>query len=409
MQQRGVDLAGGVETTGADEAPDDRGREGRPSQRTREAVRLVLIADVAHVAQHPHRDARLGQRPQDRGDSLREEQRPRRDLEVVAQLHVHGEVDALAHDVRGQDLEDHVRERFSLEHVSADELAQDVELVRVHVGDALDDPARNHIDGRDDERQEHAVHGQLGLVDLDHDDREGGDGDDDPRVPVPGRARVSTHEPGVDVHLVPALEGVPDILCVPAAGVRQDGCDGREGEAVDEGECRRKVWRGVVPVRLDVQRLGRFVHHFRDIVHLSHPVVDVGRHEREVGCVPSIRVEYSGDDDPEEYDEPDEDVDGGPGRGQERIRVVRNLAPVERDGTEPEARLHSEKVVHDQILGRDPADPSEVAQRREHQTRQEVPHERAGHHVEEEPLPGDPPPIRDRVRTAVQRLQQRAV
>lgn len=60
--------------------------------------------------------------------------------------------------------------RSTLEHVPADELAQSVELVHVNVGDALDDTAGGHIDSRDDECQEDAVHGELSMVDFDQGD-----------------------------------------------------------------------------------------------------------------------------------------------------------------------------------------------------------------------------------------------
>lgn len=57
----------------------------------------------------------------------------------MAELHVLGEKDALADDVRGEDFEDHIGERSSRKHVAPDELAEHVQLIRVDVGDTLHD------------------------------------------------------------------------------------------------------------------------------------------------------------------------------------------------------------------------------------------------------------------------------
>ena len=58
----------------------------------------------------------------------------------MAELHVLCKVDTLPNDILGQDFENHVRERFAIEHVAADELCKNVELIGVHVRDALNYP-----------------------------------------------------------------------------------------------------------------------------------------------------------------------------------------------------------------------------------------------------------------------------
>lgn len=229
VEEGGVDAADGVETTGADEAPDDGGGVDGSTVGTGEAVGLVGGADVLDVAEHPDGDAGLGEGAEDGGEALGHEEGARGDFEVVAEFHVHGEVDTLADDVGAEDFEDHVGEGFAFEHVAADEFGEDVELVGVDVGDALDDAAGDHVDGGDDEAEEDAVDGELGVVDFDHHDGDGGDDGDDGGVPVPGGLFVGSHETGVDVELVFAFQGGPDFFAVPDTDVGEDGGDGGEG------------------------------------------------------------------------------------------------------------------------------------------------------------------------------------
>ena len=215
MQQGGIDLAGGVEARGADEAPDHARRPHRAAVRAREAAALVRRADVADIVEHPRRDADGGEGAEDGGAALRGEEEARRDLQVEPELHVLREENPLRDDVLGQDLEDHVRERFPRKHVAADELGRDVQLVGVDVGDSLDDAAGDHVHGRDEEGEEDAVDGEVGVVDFDEDDGEDEHDEGEDAVPPPGGLLVCEHEAPVDVELLPSSKGVTKIVPVP--------------------------------------------------------------------------------------------------------------------------------------------------------------------------------------------------
>lgn len=147
---------------------------------------MVLGAYAINVAEHPEGDAGLGQGPEDGGGPLRDKEQPWRDLQVVAQFHVHSEVDALADHVRAENLKEHIGQGLSFEHVTADELAEDIELVGVDVGDSLDDAAGHHVEGWDDEGQENTVDGKLGFVDLDQYNGDSSHYHNYGSIPVPG-------------------------------------------------------------------------------------------------------------------------------------------------------------------------------------------------------------------------------
>lgn len=55
-------------------------------------------------------------------------------------------------------LKDHVSQRFTSEHVTADEFGQDVDLVRIDVRDTLNQGTWDEIDGRDNQSEGNAVY-----------------------------------------------------------------------------------------------------------------------------------------------------------------------------------------------------------------------------------------------------------
>lgn len=214
MQQARVDGADRVQARGADQTPNDRRGEDGAAVGAGEAVLLVLGADVVDVAQHPQGHARLGQGAEDGGDALGEEESARRNLEVVAELQVRGKVEALADDVGGQDLEQNVGNGLALEHVAADELGEDVELVGVDVGHALDHAAGDHVDGGDDVGQDDSPPGQARVVAHGGADAHAHDDEQDGGPPPPLDSGVRAHETGVNVQLQGAAEGVFDLVPV---------------------------------------------------------------------------------------------------------------------------------------------------------------------------------------------------
>lgn len=58
------------------------------SARAREAILLVAKADVLNVVKHPRLHTELHGTRDNRRESLRDEERPRRNLHVVAQLEI---------------------------------------------------------------------------------------------------------------------------------------------------------------------------------------------------------------------------------------------------------------------------------------------------------------------------------
>lgn len=155
--ERRINLARRVQPAGSNQAPNHATTIHGAAIGTAEAIRLVRATDIVDVSQHPQRNADLRQGADDGRQPLRKEQRAWWDFHIVAQFHVHGKVNTLADDVRGQDLEAHVGHGFALEHVPPNKLAQHVELVCIYVGDSLDDAAGYHVDCWDDECEEDTV------------------------------------------------------------------------------------------------------------------------------------------------------------------------------------------------------------------------------------------------------------
>lgn len=125
-----------------------------------EAVDGLGGADAPDVGKHPVEDADLGDGGDERGDDLDGEHDARRDLHVVAELEVGGELDALGGgDVAVGD-EDHVGDGAAGEGDAADELADEVDAA-VLVGDGHDDAVRDKEDGADCQGEEKAVPGEV--------------------------------------------------------------------------------------------------------------------------------------------------------------------------------------------------------------------------------------------------------
>lgn len=166
VQETRVNGANGVETGGPDETPDDRRRENGATVGAGEAVGLLLGANTVDIAEHPKRDTSLGQCSKDRSKTLSKEEGRGRDLEVVAELHIGCEVQTLTDDIRAEDLEEDVGNRFTLEHIPSDELREHVQLVGVHVGDALDHAAGDHVDCGNDEGENDSPPRKTSVVAL---------------------------------------------------------------------------------------------------------------------------------------------------------------------------------------------------------------------------------------------------
>lgn len=125
-----------------------------------EAVDGLGGADSLNVGKHPVEDADLGDGGDERGDDLDGEHDARRDLHVVAELEVGGELDALGGgDVAVGD-EDHVGDGAAGKGDAADELADEVDAA-VLVGDGHDDAVGDEEDGADCEGEEKAVPGEV--------------------------------------------------------------------------------------------------------------------------------------------------------------------------------------------------------------------------------------------------------
>lgn len=155
-----VDCRGAEELAGADDAPEDGAVEVHAGNGAGEAVDGLGGADAADVCKHPVEDADLGDGGDEGGDDLDEEHDARRDLHVVAELEVGGELDALGGgDVAVGD-EDHVGNGAAGEGDAADELADEVDAA-VLVGDGHDDAVGDEEDGADGEGEEEAVPGEV--------------------------------------------------------------------------------------------------------------------------------------------------------------------------------------------------------------------------------------------------------
>lgn len=143
-----VDCAGAKELAGPDDAPEDGAVEVDAGDGAGEAVDGLGGADAPDVGEHPVEDADLGDGGDERSGDLDGEHDARRDLHVVAELEVGGELDALGRgDVAIGD-EDHVGDGAAGEGDAADELADEVDAA-VLVGDGHDDAVGDEEDGAD--------------------------------------------------------------------------------------------------------------------------------------------------------------------------------------------------------------------------------------------------------------------
>ena len=234
---------------------------------------------------------------------------------------------------------------------------------------------------------------------------------EDNGVPPLRDLAISRHEPRVDIRLFrqgpAALD--PDLLAEVQEGVHDRRRDARKGQPVRHRERRGQEQRRVALVLLQVERrLGRENPGYV-VLHAGVVVADARRDGHERG-VPRVREVEDRGEHPEEPHEAGGDVRGRPPRGREGRADVRDLGPVEGDEGHAQAREVSEQLVDDEVVGRNPADPVEVAEGLEDVAREEVPEERAGERIDEETFTGDTPMSSNTsVLLGVEGVEQRAI
>jgi len=242
--ERPVGGRGAEELVRPDDAPEDGAVEVDARERAREAIQRVGRADTRHVREHPVQHGDLRERREQRRGHLHGEERARRDLHVVPELEVRGELDALRRRDVAVGHEDHVGDGAAGEERAAGELADEVDGGLL-VGDGGDDADGDEEEGADGEGEEEAVPGEMdgvaaavcelaglgvevgevmdgeeGDVLFHDEDPDGRHGDAGSQVPPHRRVLVLPHEPVVHVLLV------EDVVQVGDVGVRpmQAGC-----------------------------------------------------------------------------------------------------------------------------------------------------------------------------------------
>lgn len=146
--------------------------------------------------------------------------------------------------------------------------------------------------------------------------------------------------------------------------------------------------------------------HLGGIINLPKSIIHIRSAVRQVRREPRIGIVQSRRDDPEEEGEADKDVQGRPVRAEQRVAVVGDHGPVERQREQAHARDHAEDLVDGDVVGHDPADPGEVAQPGEDEPGEPVPDEGGARDDEEEADARDAPAVGDGVGARVQRAQQ---
>ena len=159
----------------------------------------------------------------------------------MCQLEISQEVQRLSDNICRQHFEKNVRNGTSLnqleqsrvphfliltlEHVTANEFRQNVDLVSIDVRNTLNITTRNQVDSGDNECKYYAIHWETSVVNLGHSNAHGENDQNDGRPPIPRNLFVSFHQASVNIELLSALPSVYQVIVMPPIHVGEDRCD----------------------------------------------------------------------------------------------------------------------------------------------------------------------------------------
>lgn len=238
--QTAVEGLAGEHASRADGAPDHGSRVEDLGLWAGELICLVVLADVGDVAERPVHDGDLDNRRPHRGHQLGREHDPGRDLHIMAEFEILGEVQSLRHDQVSVVLKHHHGERAAGDHVADDVLGEDVQA-ELEIGDGLHDTDRDCPDHGDGQADDKRPPGKASVPCTDHHKGKGKhDGKKHDVPPVLGIA-VLLHQAHMDIVFLVAgqLPLSPDGLPVVESNVNDDGGYSGEREAIGDGELGR--------------------------------------------------------------------------------------------------------------------------------------------------------------------------
>ena len=184
------------ESLGTDDAPQNAAIEMYSRDRTGEAVDGLGSADALNMGKHPVQDSDLRDTGDKCGRHLDFEEDFRRNLHVMAELEVGGELEPLGRADVAKGNKNHVRNRTTGENDTADELADQVRAALL-VRDRHDDPDRNEENSRDRKSKDEAVPGQMDWVVLYNEDANSKRSQEGGEIPRERCILVAFHQPVV--------------------------------------------------------------------------------------------------------------------------------------------------------------------------------------------------------------------
>jgi hypothetical protein len=241
QEERNLQSSLGEEALRTDGTPENRGVGEGGGGRASEAVGLVRRAEVRDVPEHPGLDAKDDKARNNSGNSLHSEHCARRDLHVVSELEITGEHDSLVGDEVSVGLEDDDGDGLAWDHVSSDELDDDVERDLL-VGDGLDDADGDDEEGGEDERDDVGPDRELRREAGDGADAEDEGDHEEGAVPPMWDLGVDGHEARVDVLLVleSATALAHEVATVPDCKEAVSNRTHNINQAATYGRCGRR-------------------------------------------------------------------------------------------------------------------------------------------------------------------------
>ena len=197
-QETVVDCADAEHLLGSKGTPEDGSRKGRVDTGASKVVLLTNFANIGNVRHLVVEDGRADESGNEGSEHLAVEGNPRRDMGIVSEFEILGEVES----VRGRD----VSVALEVEHgggvtgepETTEQLGDNVEG-DLYVGDSHDDTARNTKDGGDENTIQRGSGGGVGGVNSDtNGTKSDGDAQDHEVGPL-RNLPIRPHQAGVDV------------------------------------------------------------------------------------------------------------------------------------------------------------------------------------------------------------------
>lgn len=350
---------------------------------------MIRITHIRYTLEYPRFDTHLDKGSEDGSHHLDDKGGSRGYFDIMTELEILDERGGFCQGLDGIGFKDHVGERITGKEGAGDDLGQNVEGDAL-TGHGVDEARGEDVDDGEDDGEDESPYGDLGVPDLDGDDRQAEKDTKGTEIPPIGDLWIVPHELGMDVIGLDTdfFEAVEKGAAVVEEGVNDDtGAEGKS-EEVGHGVGSGEVEGGIGVVGVEIKGIVG-AEDAGDVVDLAEFVVGFVGGDGKVGELPSVGVVECGGEDPVKEDKTEKDVDLGPPGDHEGAADPADLGPIQGEKAHAHAGVDAKKLIEGDVLGSGPADKGKDGEGFEEVAGEEEEEKGGGHDDDEEAVAGD--------------------